>query len=557
MRLHFATAFTKHWRQSARSLRKIKELDSVSSKKYYKIEEGVLNRIRYLLAEFPRVMMDESLHKQSDMVPPETVKGMTVLSREAFTKKVKIPCLKIAKKKLAPTEKFWKPLQLRCRGIKPIAALGDSDPLSSTHSLLLLDPEKVAAKPLSEEAIGALDLENGELKDFEIEFSYENWSVPDIMRAVLPSDADNVSSFTQIGHIAHLNLKPESSPFKSLIGQVILDKIPTVKTVVNKLNAIDNTFRNFQMELLAGEENYVAQLKEHNCTFELDFSKVYWNSRLSTEHNRVVSSVERESIVYDVFAGIGPFAVPLARKRRCTVFANDLNPSSFQYLRRNVELNKITLGHVHTYNLDGREFIRTVVRKDLMTRILNVSEVNSEKNTSSSEVVSDQADASQQTVTQCETLSSVTETHTVSNQKDTSSSSPSTYVIMNLPGLAVEFLDAFNSLLSDLPPAVVSRTDQWMNVLPTVFCYSFTPKTEDMEVEMRSRAETALGRPLPQDFSVRLVRNVAPKKEMVCLTFKLWPDLVLGQSEDRAEQNGKIESRNDDEPDSKRPKLAS
>lgn len=65
-----------------------------------------------------------------------------------------------------------------------------------------------------------------------------------------------------------------------LPGEVLLDKVSSVKTVVNKLGPIDNTYRNFQMELLAGEENYVTQTKEHNCTFELDFSKVYWNSRL-------------------------------------------------------------------------------------------------------------------------------------------------------------------------------------------------------------------------------------------------------------------------------------
>ena len=56
--------------------------------------------------------------------------------------------------------------------------------------------------------------------------------------------------------------------------------MPAVKTVVNKLNQIDNTFRNFQMELLAGEEKYVTTTHEHGCTFELDFSKVYWNPRL-------------------------------------------------------------------------------------------------------------------------------------------------------------------------------------------------------------------------------------------------------------------------------------
>lgn len=39
------------------------------------------------------------------------------------------------------------------------------------------------------------------------------------MRAILPSDHESVSSFTQIGHIAHLNLKDEVLPYKHLIGE--------------------------------------------------------------------------------------------------------------------------------------------------------------------------------------------------------------------------------------------------------------------------------------------------------------------------------------------------
>ena len=63
-------------------------------------------------------------------------------------------------------------------------------------------------------------------------------------------------------------------------GDVLLDKVCAVKTVVNKVNVIDNTFRNFQMEVLSGEENFVTVAKEHGFQYEFDFSKVYWNSRL-------------------------------------------------------------------------------------------------------------------------------------------------------------------------------------------------------------------------------------------------------------------------------------
>lgn len=66
----------------------------------------------------------------------------------------------------------------------------------------------------------------------------------------------------------------------SISGEVLLDKISDVRTVVNKTNIIDNTYRNFSMEILAGEENMITTAKENGFLFEMDFSKVFWNSRL-------------------------------------------------------------------------------------------------------------------------------------------------------------------------------------------------------------------------------------------------------------------------------------
>ena len=68
---------------------------------------------------------------------------------------------------------------------------------------------------------------------------------------------------------------------------------------------------------------------------------MYWNSRLHTEHERVVQLLEPEDVVVDVFAGVGPFAIPAA-KRGCGVLANDLNPNSAKYLSKNVDDNRVS-----------------------------------------------------------------------------------------------------------------------------------------------------------------------------------------------------------------------
>ena len=45
---------------------------------------------------------------------------------------------------------------------------------------------------------------------------------------------------------------------------------------------------------------------------------MYWNSRLETEHKRLVDTFKAGQVVVDVMAGIGPFAIPAAQ-RGCKV----------------------------------------------------------------------------------------------------------------------------------------------------------------------------------------------------------------------------------------------
>lgn len=82
--------------------------------------------------------------------------------------------------------------------------------------------------------------------------------------------------------------------------------------------------------------------------------QVYWNSRLSHEHERLASSLEQSAILYDACAGIGPFVFPVLKRptrkvsiqislqfQLLRVFANDLNPESIRWLNTNRKLNKV------------------------------------------------------------------------------------------------------------------------------------------------------------------------------------------------------------------------
>lgn len=193
-----------------------------------------------------------------------------------------------------------------------------------------------------------------------IHLTYENLSLHEAMIELLNSyGLGKISSFEQVGHIVHFNLPEQYLPIKYAIGKLFIDKLKAVQTVVNKVEGINSVFREFKLELLAGEENYFVQVKEHGVSYVFDYSKVYWNSRLSTEHRRVLKHLKSGQVVCDMFAGVGPFAIPAATLGH-EVYANDLNPNSYKYLCENAKKNHVS-SKVFAFNMDGREFVKHLV----------------------------------------------------------------------------------------------------------------------------------------------------------------------------------------------------
>ena len=86
-----------------------------------------------------------------------------------------------------------------------------------------------------------------------------------------------------------------------------------------------------------------SEVCESGCRFKFDYGKVYWNSRLQGEHARLLQKLSPEDVLCDMFAGVGPFAVPAAKKG-LTVYGNDLNPDSYKAMLANAKLNKVSLG---------------------------------------------------------------------------------------------------------------------------------------------------------------------------------------------------------------------
>ena len=64
-------------------------------------------------------------------------------------------------------------------------------------------------------------------------------------------------------------------------GEVFLDKVGAARTVLCKVGQIENVYRVFEQELLAGDDDMIVTVKEWDNWFTFDFSKAFWNPRLS------------------------------------------------------------------------------------------------------------------------------------------------------------------------------------------------------------------------------------------------------------------------------------
>ncbi|KAG0250007.1 tRNA(m(1)G37)methyltransferase [Mortierella polycephala] len=448
------------------------------------------------------------------MIPPPTIqRGLLTLDRALFKKSVSVMAIRIPANMTMECKKALGTDLLLEPKIRNVIESNDGEK-SRRLVLLSLAIKNKDLEGASEKTKEFVKGKGIDVTKAEFNIEYDHWTADEILRAILPEEIidEAPSSFTTVGHIAHMNLKDEYLPFKHLIGQVILDKNPNLRTVVNKTDSIDTTFRFFKMEVLAGEDNMIAEVKESGCRFKFDFAHVYWNSRLHTEHERLVKMFRATDAVCDVMAGVGPFAMPAAKKG-CMVYANDLNPVSYKYMIENKTLNKIK-DNLHIYNLDGREFVRKAV-EDL--------EKSGYKRPPEAPVVAKgKKGGAKASVPKPEpTPASTAAVEPVVERSHAFQTFD--HFVMNLPATAIEFLDAFRGLFHGREEQIPEPKTQ----LPMIHCHCFS-KSDKPDEDVRERVEAVMGGQLDRD-TVKLhwVRKVAPNKDMYCISFRLPAEIAF------------------------------
>jgi tRNA (guanine37-N1)-methyltransferase len=334
---------------------------------------------------------------------PHNNKSTIVIASESSTAEdqvhysmptIRIPDSKVHSFLSNPGFRSYLPIE-RFRDVHPRVKMVHDDEEDKVQKLVLLDPDKIfhsknGSTPRPDEVQDTMSSLLPELRNMlapyqatpgpilTISIKYTQLPTVQMLSLLLPSQAlPPPTSYEVIGHLMHLNLKTIHLPYKHIIGAALLQKFePTISTVVNKVGEVGGQYRTYEMELLAGEPCFNVTVVEGGISLQFDARHVYWSSRLAGERARMMQEeILPRQVIADAFCGVGALCIAAAKKKGCTIWANDLNPYAVECCRINAirnGLKRVTdsgagagKGHTTTSTFtvvceDAKDFIRSL-----------------------------------------------------------------------------------------------------------------------------------------------------------------------------------------------------
>ncbi|WGI18154.1 class I SAM-dependent methyltransferase family protein [Methanonatronarchaeum sp. AMET-Sl] len=151
------------------------------------------------------------------------------------------------------------------------------------------------------------------------------------------------SSFDIIGDIAIIEIPPELTAKQELIGKALMKVHSNLTSIYKPKTNVQGEYRTREHQLITGTPKTETIHKEHGIKYLLDINKVFFTPRLAREREIITNQIKPNEIVFDMFAGIGPFSILIAKKTECQkVYAVDKNTEAIKYLQTNAEMNNVT-----------------------------------------------------------------------------------------------------------------------------------------------------------------------------------------------------------------------
>lgn len=181
--------------------------------------------------------------------------------------------------------------------------------------------------------------------------------IPDNLQSHLPT------SFDIVGQIALVKLPDELLPYKNQIGEALLKTQSNLQTVVME-KGVKGEFRVRDIEVIAGDPSTETLQTEYGIKLLVNLGEVYFSPRLASERYRVAKLVNDGELVVDMFTGVGPFSIMIAKHANpARIFAIDKNPQAIEYLKHNIETNKVDV--IDPFCGDAKAVIKELLQDQL------------------------------------------------------------------------------------------------------------------------------------------------------------------------------------------------
>ncbi len=151
----------------------------------------------------------------------------------------------------------------------------------------------------------------------------------------------------------------KTSIYKKKVAEAIVKVNKMVETVYEKKSEVKGKYRLKELRPIFGVDNPETFHKENHCIFKLDVKNTYFTPRLVFERNRLsLLKFAKNELIVDMFAGVGPISIQIARNNDVKIYSFDINPAAHKYLIENVNLNKLK-GQILAYNIDVVNLIKS------------------------------------------------------------------------------------------------------------------------------------------------------------------------------------------------------
>ncbi|MEM0158266.1 MAG: 50S ribosomal protein L11 methyltransferase [Thermoplasmataceae archaeon] len=166
---------------------------------------------------------------------------------------------------------------------------------------------------------------------------YEIVNAEPLVRKKKPQPVQSRGSYDAIGRIAVVKKKcdrRQEELARSLVESGTFD-------TVFMDHGISGDLRLRDLEIKAGRELYVTDHRENGITLRVNVARAYFSPRLATERLLVAKSCRPGDLVLDMFAGIGPFSITIAKIAHSRVVAVDKNPVAIAWMIYNINKNRV------------------------------------------------------------------------------------------------------------------------------------------------------------------------------------------------------------------------